>query len=256
MESKPPSFTGDGGALELLGWTERIEAVFNMCDSPQEKKVKFAASTFVGTALSWWNSQIQTRGLIEAHAMTWPNFKALLEKVYCPRSEIMKLEHEYGNLKMVGSEIEAYTTRSHKLATLCPHHSTPMSRRIEFYIKGLVPEIQGSVTAARFTEIEDVVSMALLLTNQAVDQGKLPPRTSSSSSATTDNKRKWDVATDKSNTNTTNPTQPNQKKPDNNNRNHNNQATSSRGNNHGVNQGKTQSVTLVIVTIRGHAGSS
>ena len=53
------------------------------------------------------------------------------------------MEPEYWTLKMVGSEIEAYTTRSHELVTMCPNMSTPPYKRIECYIDGLVPQIKA-----------------------------------------------------------------------------------------------------------------
>ncbi|XP_035837570.1 uncharacterized protein LOC118485506 [Helianthus annuus] len=72
-----------------------------------------------------------------ANATTWDDFKELMREEYCPRDEIQKLENEYYDLKMEGSEIEAYTKRSHELAILCPNLSRPPPRRIELYIKGL-----------------------------------------------------------------------------------------------------------------------
>ncbi|KAI3712020.1 hypothetical protein L1987_70569 [Smallanthus sonchifolius] len=89
-------------------------------------EVKFATGTVEGLALTWWNAQ---------------------EKYY-PRDEIQKLEGEFWNLKMEGSEIELYTTRSHELATMCPHMVTPDYKRIELYIGGIVPQIQSMVTSS------------------------------------------------------------------------------------------------------------
>ena len=48
---------------------------------------------------------------------------------------------------MVGSEIEEYITRSRELAHLCPHMVMPAFKRIELYIGGLAPQIQGMVTS-------------------------------------------------------------------------------------------------------------
>ncbi|GJW79126.1 putative reverse transcriptase domain-containing protein, partial [Tanacetum coccineum] len=44
------------------------------------------------------------------------DFKKLLIEEYCPDDEIQKLETEFWNHKMVGSNIDGYTTRFHKLA--------------------------------------------------------------------------------------------------------------------------------------------
>ena len=53
-------------------------------------------------------------GVDVANATPWNDFKELSREEYCPRDEIQKLETEYHNLKMIGFEIEAYTTRSHE----------------------------------------------------------------------------------------------------------------------------------------------
>src|ERR1043165_6466923 len=93
-----------------------------------------------------------------------------MKEEYCPRDEIQKLETEYLNLKMVGSEIEKYTTRSHELAAMCPNYSNPPYKRIELYIKGLVPQIKSMVTAANLNTIQQVIRMAHQLTDQKVEE--------------------------------------------------------------------------------------
>ncbi|KAI3743707.1 hypothetical protein L1987_56771 [Smallanthus sonchifolius] len=111
-------------------------------------------------------------------------------KEYCPRDEVQKLEGEFWNLKMEGSEIEAYTTRSHELTNLCPQMVTPPYKRIEKFIDGLVPQIQSMVTSSNPTTIQQTIRLAHRRTDQAVAQGTLPPR--GALSKTTDNKRKFD----------------------------------------------------------------
>ncbi|KAI3795824.1 hypothetical protein L1987_38484 [Smallanthus sonchifolius] len=91
---------------------------------------------------------------------------------------------------MEGSEIEAYTTRSHELANLCPQMVTPPYKRIDKFIDGLVPQIQSMVTSSNPTTIQQAIRLAHRLTDQAVAQGTLPPR--GALSKTTDNKRKFD----------------------------------------------------------------
>ncbi|GJT24473.1 putative reverse transcriptase domain-containing protein [Tanacetum coccineum] len=46
------------------------------------------------------------------------NFKKLLMEEYCPNDEIQKLESEFWNHKMVGSDIDGYTARFHELASV------------------------------------------------------------------------------------------------------------------------------------------
>ncbi|KAJ0902099.1 putative nucleotidyltransferase, Hydrolase [Helianthus annuus] len=74
----------------------------------------------------------------------------------------------------------------------------PPVKRIELYLKGLAPEIQSHVTSANLNNIQDIQRLAHRLTDQAVEQNKLPKRISATTTAVTtsatpnDNKRKWD----------------------------------------------------------------
>ncbi|KAF5764357.1 putative transcription factor interactor and regulator CCHC(Zn) family [Helianthus annuus] len=200
MDCRPNTFSGTEGAVGLLHWFEKLESVFEMCECPEARKVKFATGTLEGIALTWWNAQVQILGLAAANATPWNDFKELIKREYCTREDIHKLEDELYNLKMIGSEIEAYTKRSNELAVLCPTMVDPPYKRIELYLKGLAPEIQSHVTSANLENIQEIQRLAHRITDQAVDQNKLPKRvnatatvTSAATTATpSDNKRKWD----------------------------------------------------------------
>ncbi|KAM0033307.1 putative transcription factor interactor and regulator CCHC(Zn) family [Helianthus debilis subsp. tardiflorus] len=198
MDCRPSSFSGTEGAVGLLHWFEKLESVFEMCECPEARRVKYATGTLEGIALTWWNAQVQILGLAAANATPWNDFKELIKREYCTREDIHKLEDELYHLKMVGSEIEAYTKRSNELAVLCPTMVDPLYKRIELYLKGLAPEIQSHVTSANLNNIQEIQRLAHRLTDQAVDQNKLPKRISATATATTtsatpsENKRKWD----------------------------------------------------------------
>ncbi|KAJ0447472.1 putative transcription factor interactor and regulator CCHC(Zn) family [Helianthus annuus] len=200
MDCRPNSFSGTEGAVGLLHWFEKLESVFEMCECPEARKVKFATGTLEGIALTWWNAQVQILGLAAANATPWNDFKELIKREYCTHEDIHKLEDELYNLKMVGSEIEAYTKRSNELAVLCPTMVDPPYKRIELYLKGLAPEIQSHVTSANLENIQEIQRLAHRITDQAVDQNKLPKRVNATANVTTsvipatsgDSKRKWD----------------------------------------------------------------
>nr|GEW46980.1 hypothetical protein [Tanacetum cinerariifolium] len=96
-----------------------------------EKEVKYAASSFVNKALTWWNNQVQARGREAAIGMSWADFKALLVKGFCPSNEIEKLESEFWNHKITGANHAGYTDRFHELAKLVSHLVTLESSRIK-----------------------------------------------------------------------------------------------------------------------------
>ncbi|GJX03603.1 putative reverse transcriptase domain-containing protein [Tanacetum coccineum] len=135
--------------------------------------VRYAASSLVNKALTWWNTQVQARGREAAMAMSWNDFKALMVEEFCPSNEMEKLESEFWNHKMVGANHAAYTDRFHELAKLVPHLVTPESSRIKRYIAGLAPEIRGMLRATQPTTIQNAILRAGILTDEAVSCGTL-----------------------------------------------------------------------------------
>ncbi|GKB08474.1 putative reverse transcriptase domain-containing protein [Tanacetum coccineum] len=71
MSCQPINFKGTEGAIGLIRWFERIESVFSHSNSIEDCKVKFATSTLIEEALSWWNSFAQPIGIEEAYKITW-----------------------------------------------------------------------------------------------------------------------------------------------------------------------------------------
>ncbi|KAK1415183.1 hypothetical protein QVD17_30955 [Tagetes erecta] len=189
MDCKPHTFNGIDGATTMLQWFDKLESVFQMCNCPIDSRVKFASGTLEGTALTFWNRQVQLMGIEMTNATPWAEFKTLFTEEYCARDDVRKLEDELWNHKMIGSDIETYTTRANELAALCPQMVVPETKRIEFYIKGLVPEIRVNVTSANPTTIQSAVRMAKRITDQAVELGTLPAK---GSSRVNEGKRKWE----------------------------------------------------------------
>ncbi|GJY22416.1 putative reverse transcriptase domain-containing protein [Tanacetum coccineum] len=164
---------GKGGAIVLTRWIEKMENVIDNSGCAENQKVRYAASSLVNKALTWWNTQVQARGREAAMAMTWNNFKALMVEEFCPSNEMEKLENEFWNHKMVGANHAAYTDRFHELAKLVPYLVTPESSRIKRYIAGLAPEIRGMLRATQPTTIQNAILRAGILTDEAVSCGTL-----------------------------------------------------------------------------------
>ncbi|GKD87002.1 putative reverse transcriptase domain-containing protein, partial [Tanacetum coccineum] len=59
MKCNPTVFHGHEGAVELSRWFEKTEMVFGISECAKARKVKFAAATLQGRALTWWNSQVK-----------------------------------------------------------------------------------------------------------------------------------------------------------------------------------------------------
>ncbi|GJU18329.1 hypothetical protein Tco_1146295 [Tanacetum coccineum] len=93
-------YDGKGGVVVLTRWIEKMEYVHDMSGCSVDQKVEYTAGSFVGKALTWWNSQIRT------------------------------LNREADNHVMVGAGHAAYTDRFHELARLVPHLVTPEQKML------------------------------------------------------------------------------------------------------------------------------
>ncbi|GJR30754.1 putative reverse transcriptase domain-containing protein [Tanacetum coccineum] len=74
----------------------------------EDMQVMFTTGTLTEEALSWWNSFAQPIGIEEAYKITLVEFKKLLIKKYCPRTEVQKIEDEFYHLTVKGNDIKAY----------------------------------------------------------------------------------------------------------------------------------------------------
>ncbi|GJU45439.1 reverse transcriptase domain-containing protein [Tanacetum coccineum] len=111
MSCQPINFKGSEGRVGLIRWFERTESVFSRSNCIEDCKVKFATGTLTEEALSWWNSFAQPIGIEEAYKITWVEFKKLLIKKYCPRTEVQKMEDEFYHLTVKGNDLKTYVRR-------------------------------------------------------------------------------------------------------------------------------------------------
>ncbi|GJY08334.1 reverse transcriptase domain-containing protein [Tanacetum coccineum] len=166
MSCQPINFKGTEGAISLIRWFERTGSVFSRSNCTEDYKVKFATGTLTEEALSWWNSFSQPIGIEEAYKITWVEFKKLLIKKYCPRTEVQKMEDEFYHLTLKGNDLKAYVRRFQELATLCPTMVLDFEKMIEVLIGGLPRSIQGNVTASKPQTLEEAINIAQRLMDQ------------------------------------------------------------------------------------------
>ncbi|GJS16533.1 hypothetical protein Tco_0411005 [Tanacetum coccineum] len=110
MKCKPLYFNGTKGVVELTQWFKRMEIMFRISNCTVENQIKFATCTFLGSALTWWNSHVRTVGYDIAYAMTWTTLKNMMTDKYCLWGEIKKLEIEMWNLKVKGTDVTMQDT--------------------------------------------------------------------------------------------------------------------------------------------------
>nr|GEV70591.1 putative reverse transcriptase domain-containing protein [Tanacetum cinerariifolium] len=209
MNGKPHSFNGTEGVVGLRRWIEKVEQVFEICKCVEEDKVMLTASIFEGRALTWWNGNVHTLGLVNANRIPWAEFKSMITTKYCPATEIQRMEEELWMLTLKGDDIEAYNNRFHELALMCPDLVPNEKKKIKRYMKGFPERIKGNITSARPTTLREAVNLARELVKQAV-QGK-------AARANKNNKRRWEEHQRNHPNNNNNPNNHNRNRNNNNN---------------------------------------
>ncbi|GJY37954.1 putative reverse transcriptase domain-containing protein [Tanacetum coccineum] len=147
MSCQPINFKGTEGAIGLIRWFERTESVFSRSNCTEDCK---------------------SIGIEEAYKITWVEFKKLLIKKYCPRTEVQKMEDEFYHLTVKGNDLKTYVRRFQELATLCPTMVPDSEKMMEVFIRGLPLNIEGNVTASKPQTLEEAINIAKRL----MDQGR------------------------------------------------------------------------------------
>ncbi|GJR26658.1 reverse transcriptase domain-containing protein [Tanacetum coccineum] len=164
------NFRGTEGAVGLTRWFEKLESQFRISNIAEGDRVKFASSTLLDSALTWWNMYVHSVTLDTAHATPWSDFKAMFIRKYCPRNEVKQMENELWNLKVKGTNLTAYNQRFQELILLCPEMVPNADRLLERYIEGLPLNIKGNVTSSKPVDLHEAIEMAQGLMYQVVQE--------------------------------------------------------------------------------------
>ncbi|GJV43412.1 reverse transcriptase domain-containing protein [Tanacetum coccineum] len=166
MKCNPTIFRSIEGDVELRRWFKKTESIFGISECAEGKKVKFAAATLQGPALTWWNSKVATMDLETVNQMPWTKMKQLMTAEFCPIEEVHSMENQLWNLRVKEYNIVAYTQRFNELALMCSRMVEPKSVKVDAYIRGLSENIKGEVTSSRPTNLNEAVRMAYKLMEQ------------------------------------------------------------------------------------------
>ncbi|GJW24529.1 reverse transcriptase domain-containing protein [Tanacetum coccineum] len=143
-----------------------MESVFDISNCAVENQVKFSTCTFLGNALTWWNSHMKIVTQDVAYAMDWKALKKMMTVKYCPRGEIKKLEIKLWNLKLKGIDVASYTLHFQELALMCRRIFHEESDEVEKYVGGLPDIIRGNVMSYQPKTMEKEIEFA----NDQMDQ--------------------------------------------------------------------------------------
>ncbi|GJY45500.1 reverse transcriptase domain-containing protein [Tanacetum coccineum] len=160
LNYQPLTFKGTEEVVVLSQWFEKMELVFHISNYAVENQVKFATYTFLGNALTWWNSHMKAITQDVAYAMDWKTLKKMMTEKYCPRGEIKKLEIKLWNLKVKGTDVASYTLRFQELALMCGRIFHEESDEVKKYVGGLPDMIRGNVMSYQPKMMEKAIEFA------------------------------------------------------------------------------------------------
>nr|GEV84848.1 reverse transcriptase domain-containing protein [Tanacetum cinerariifolium] len=95
----------------------------------------------------------------EAYKIPWSEFKKLLIKKYCPRTEVKKMEDEFYNLTIKENDLKTYVRRFQELAILCPTMVPNYEKLVEVFIGGLPRSIEGNITASKPQTLKEATTI-------------------------------------------------------------------------------------------------
>nr|GEW21169.1 reverse transcriptase domain-containing protein [Tanacetum cinerariifolium] len=136
----PLKFNGTKGVIGLIRWFKRTESVSSITNCTAENQVKFASSTLIGSALTWWNSHMREVSQEVAYAMPWKTLSQIMTAKYCSRGE--------------------------ELALLCGRMFLEESDKIERYVGGLPEMIRGNMKSYEPKSMQKSIEFA----NDQMDQ--------------------------------------------------------------------------------------
>ncbi|GJR69402.1 putative reverse transcriptase domain-containing protein [Tanacetum coccineum] len=135
LKCQPMNFKGTKGVIGLTQWVEKMESVFLIS-----------------------NCAIISQDV--AYAMPWTTLKRMITDKYYPKGEIKKLEFEYWNLKVRGTDLLTYNQRFQELALMCDRMFPEESTKVERYVGGLPDMIHSSVKASKPQSMQEAIEFA------------------------------------------------------------------------------------------------
>ncbi|GJZ14646.1 hypothetical protein Tco_0550323 [Tanacetum coccineum] len=98
LACSPKDYDGNGGAIVYTRWTKKMESVHDMSGCGDNQKVKYYAGSFIGKALTWWNTQMP-RTIPRLKDFSWSKVPPIL--VLSHQDLMSELRHPYEKNKLM-----------------------------------------------------------------------------------------------------------------------------------------------------------
>lgn len=78
----------------------------------ESQEVNHVVCSFQKKELTWWTTHVKAIGKDAIKEMKWSDLKTLMLEEFCPGNKLQKLDEEFGNLSMQGSDVKVTLTIS------------------------------------------------------------------------------------------------------------------------------------------------
>ncbi|KAJ9566759.1 hypothetical protein OSB04_002725 [Centaurea solstitialis] len=156
MACQPPHFEGRKDPIACFRWVAAVEGAFRTSGCPEGMKVFYAVNLLRNAGKDWWGLILKSRTKEQINAMTWDEFKVLLDEQFAPRIEKQQITSEFLNLAQTTETVNEITDQFLEKSLFCPDYVSTEEMKMFRYQGVLKPEIQEFVATARKAEQEPV----------------------------------------------------------------------------------------------------
>ncbi|KAJ9538895.1 LOW QUALITY PROTEIN: hypothetical protein OSB04_031628 [Centaurea solstitialis] len=155
MACQPPHFEGKKDPIACYRWVAAVEGAFRTSGYPDAMKVVYAVNLLRNTGKDWWGLILKSRTEEQIRAMTWEEFKALLDEKFSPRIEKERITAEFLNLRQTTETVNEITAQFLEKSLFCPDYVGSKEVKMYWFRQALKTEIQEFVATARYQTFND-----------------------------------------------------------------------------------------------------
>ncbi|KAJ9542719.1 hypothetical protein OSB04_029225 [Centaurea solstitialis] len=160
MACQPPHFEGKKDPIACYRWVAAVEGAFRTSGCPDVMKVVYAVNLLRNAGKDWWGLILKSRTEEQIGAMTWEDFKALLDEEFSPRVEKERITPEFLNLKQTTETVNELTAQFLEKSLFCPDYVRSEEAKMYRFRQALKMEIQEFVTTAKYQTFNEMVEVA------------------------------------------------------------------------------------------------
>ncbi|KAJ9546624.1 hypothetical protein OSB04_019167 [Centaurea solstitialis] len=160
MACQPPHFEGKKDPIACYRWDAVVEGAFRTSGCLEGMKVVYSVNLLRNAGKDWWGLILKSRSEEQIGAMTWEEFKALLDEEFSSRIEKERITAEFLNLKQTTETVNEITAQFLEKSLFCPDYVGSEEAKMYRFRQALKTEIQEFVATVRYQTFNELVEAA------------------------------------------------------------------------------------------------